>query len=888
MIRVFLLFIYGLLLAQQALSQRHVKDSLLNVLEKSARSSNKVDLLNALSYEYYNINDSIALAYATQALQEAVKLKYLKGVKQAYTLVGLGYVSNGDYQQAFANFYRSLQIVVKDGEAIATYTYNLLGNVHRDLSNYDSAIFYYNLSSKTNEKIGDKNAEATTLKNLGYTKILTSKNDEAINDLLKAENILRQQSKHDNYLMAEIWGHLGKAYEANLNFTKAQDYYTRMCSMAGKAEDNFLLIKCELNKAKLAFRLGDFSKSLEYCFEAVRISEVYAYPPQVAEIYIKIGDAYIELAQHDLATEYFFRALKITEKLKLQRLTAEIYSALSWINKEESSFTMALEYINRSQDIRENIHDQYGISNCHRIRGLIYHQLKQYSSAITELEKSRRIRESIGNLEGVAATVLNLSLVYEDQKKFSLALSLQQEAIAIQERIGNKQSLSGAYNNISRSFIRLGRLGDAENYLKKARSLIDQTKSRLDLRNNYGFYALLYEAHKNFAKAYEYQKLYQQLNDSIYTRSSAVKMAEMQTLYQLEKKDQEIQLLNNEKVIHKSQLEIQKSSLRFQLLIIVSVAGGLFLISAVALSIYRNSRRVRKLNMAISEQNEEIQAQAEELSESNRALTKLNAEIIEKNEEIQAQSEELIEASQSIAQINRSLEDKVEERTTELKQAYKELDTFFYRASHDFRRPLTTFMGLAEVAKITIKDPNALELFSKVNDTAHYLDKMLMKLQSISDVGGQELVYKEAFLKDIFDNVRDTFREDLKRKNIKTYCEIGLKESFYSYPALLRIIIENLVENSIFFSGVSDPIIRFKAYSSGGVVVMEIQDNGEGIPDEYQDRIFEMYFRANERSKGNGLGLYIVKKAAEKLNGIITVKSTLHVGTTFTVSFSGK
>jgi signal transduction histidine kinase len=396
------------------------------------------------------------------------------------------------------------------------------------------------------------------------------------------------------------------------------------------------------------------------------------------------------------------------------------------------------------------------------------------------------------------------------------------------------------------------------------------------------------ESQGNFKEALEFKNLYQSLNDSIYSEASAGKLAEMQALYQVEKKDQEIQLLSKERALQESQLQVQQAQLRQQRILIVTAVIGLLLISTVAYITYYYYRKIHKLNIEISEQNEEIQAQSEELSESNQTLTNLNNEIVEKNEEIQAQSEELIEANQTIAQINKHLEEKVEERTAELKKAYKELDTFFYRSSHDFRRPLTTFMGLAEVAKITVKDQNALELFSKVNDTAHYLDKMLVKLQSISDVGGQELVYKEIFLKEIFDTVCDTFREDLQRRNIKTFCEIDLKESFYSYPALLRIIIENLVENSIFFSGVEDPNIHFKAHRQESNVIIEVRDNGEGIGKEYLDRIFEMYFRANERSKGNGLGLYIVSKAVEKLSGQLSLQSEAHKGSVFTITFPGK
>jgi signal transduction histidine kinase len=268
----------------------------------------------------------------------------------------------------------------------------------------------------------------------------------------------------------------------------------------------------------------------------------------------------------------------------------------------------------------------------------------------------------------------------------------------------------------------------------------------------------------------------------------------------------------------------------------------------------------------------------------NIRMKRAHREITEQKEEIEAQSEDLKNANNIIAVINRKLEVKVQERTVELRQAYKELDTFFYRSSHDFRRPLTTFFGLAEVAKITVKDLNALELFAKVNDTARNLDKMLVKLQSISDLGGQQLVFKEVFLQEMFDEACDNFREDIDKKGIKTYCHVDLPYSFHSYPALVKIIVENLVENSISFSAGSKPFIRLTAREEENAkVVIEIEDNGEGIEDQYFQRVFEMYFRGSERSKGNGLGLYIVKKAVEKLNGTISFRSEVEKGSTFCI-----
>jgi signal transduction histidine kinase len=64
---------------------------------------------------------------------------------------------------------------------------------------------------------------------------------------------------------------------------------------------------------------------------------------------------------------------------------------------------------------------------------------------------------------------------------------------------------------------------------------------------------------------------------------------------------------------------------------------------------------------------------------------------------------------------------------------------------------------------------------------------------------------------------------------------------------------------------------------------LEVEDNGQGIGEQYQPMIFDMYFRGNDRSKGNGLGLYIVKKAVEKLNGTVSFTSSFGQGTVFSI-----
>jgi signal transduction histidine kinase len=101
----------------------------------------------------------------------------------------------------------------------------------------------------------------------------------------------------------------------------------------------------------------------------------------------------------------------------------------------------------------------------------------------------------------------------------------------------------------------------------------------------------------------------------------------------------------------------------------------------------------------------------------------------------------------------------------------------------------------------------------------------------------------------------------------------------------LKIILNNLMNNAIKYHDHNKqrPFIRISVSPTGEGTHFSVCDNGMGIPAEHHDKIFNMFYRASDKSKGSGLGLYIVKQSLGQLGGSVTLKSRLGEGSTFTV-----
>lgn len=222
----------------------------------------------------------------------------------------------------------------------------------------------------------------------------------------------------------------------------------------------------------------------------------------------------------------------------------------------------------------------------------------------------------------------------------------------------------------------------------------------------------------------------------------------------------------------------------------------------------------------------------------------------------------------------------------ELEHTNKELDRFVYSVSHDLSAPLRSIRGLVTLSRIEPMNDQLSTYVNHIETSVNKLDDFIAEILDYSRSERRAIVYEPVNLKKLCDEVLD----DLKF--LPGYNKINIDQSelatepIVSDEMRLKIIFTNLLSNAIKFHKTqlsNSCYIKIKSYLTEQHLVIKVEDNGEGIKPELQEKIFDMFFRASSTSKGSGLGLYIVKETVHRLGGIISVESKYGEGSTFTV-----
>ncbi len=223
-------------------------------------------------------------------------------------------------------------------------------------------------------------------------------------------------------------------------------------------------------------------------------------------------------------------------------------------------------------------------------------------------------------------------------------------------------------------------------------------------------------------------------------------------------------------------------------------------------------------------------------------------------------------------------------KNEELIKINEELDRFVYSASHDMRAPLMSIKGLTNIMKKESGGENLTQYLNLIDKSINKLDLFITDITNYSRNSRLEIETSRIDLEALVNESIESLKYMEEADKVPISIHVRSVTDFYSDARRVSVVFNNIVSNAIrYYNSWKKSYLRIEILVDERQAVVSFEDNGIGIADEFQDRVFKMFFRASFESKGSGLGLYIVKNTVDKLGGKISVQSKLGEGTTFTI-----
>jgi len=244
----------------------------------------------------------------------------------------------------------------------------------------------------------------------------------------------------------------------------------------------------------------------------------------------------------------------------------------------------------------------------------------------------------------------------------------------------------------------------------------------------------------------------------------------------------------------------------------------------------------------------------------------------------------------------------LEQKNTDLAKMNKELQSFAYISSHDLQEPLRkiqTFSTMIMDKEYQNLSDDGKDRFQRMQNAAKRMRALIEDLLTYSRASSNEKKFRNTDLNKILEEVKEDLKEELEQKHAQiettTLCRVNI------IPFQFRQMIYNLISNSLKFSNSSrSPYIKIRSEIASGAKLnnekllgdtvychITISDNGIGFEQQYNEKIFEVFQRLHtqEKYKGTGVGLAIVKKIVENHQGTITAKGEVDKGASFDIYF---
>jgi signal transduction histidine kinase len=569
----------------------------------------------------------------------------------------------------------------------------------------------------------------------------------------------------------------------------------------------------------------NISKAREYLAKGIDFSDKNHYVDGKIEGYMHYSFFHQLLGKNDSMMYYSLGALELSKKSNNLEIQAGVAHDIGNIYSYQGDYDKALYYCRQSLGIWTRIGHK-NIAGVLSDIGNIYYNKKDYVYALSFYRSAYENARQNNDALAYGYTLNNIGLVYSALDSFEKAIKYFETAINYYKIDLNKMGIANTEGNLGEVYLKTGRMDLALKHGAISLDLSKELNYKKGILDAYIHLAEVESKQGNFQKAWEYQKAASNYQDTLNNLNLSKKIADYQTRFEIERKDNEFKLLL---ASQKEQRARQNEINIFSGIILV-----LLLIIAI-LAINISMKRKRELNI-MSNLNSRITEQKKELEEANEIKTRL-----------------------------------------------------FSIVSHDFKSPLAslnlflTFLESGDFSAEEIKELSR-ELVIRMNITFSFIDNLLGWAQS--QLEGYNPVPVKTNLYDIVESSFDLYRNQALNKKIHFQNEINPADRVVTDDNMLKLVMRNLISNAIKYTGIEGHIIVTSRRQDKEIVI-SVCDDGIGINEETRKKLFSSQ-RVNTigtaNEPGTGLGLMLCKDFIEKNGGRIWVESEPGKGSVFSFS----
>ena len=422
--------------------------------------------------------------------------------------------------------------------------------------------------------------------------------------------------------------------------------------------------------------------SFSYSKQALLLAKEHDYATGEAQVHQLLGDIFYHQAAYEQALNHYFAAAEHYRKHRMHPPLASCYHRMGIIYYASKQPDLALNHQLKAHHLYSQLSDSLGIARILGSIGHLYEKKQQYDSAFYYQNRALSIYKHLEDTSGIAKIMENIGSVHEDKEDYENAFIYFTQAYNFNTLQGNQYELLSNLNNIGDVYRKTSHYDKALIFTQRALDLAYTLDEKNQISSALRDLGKTYHALKNDSLAFRYLNEGRELYEKIYTEESAKQIALLQTLFEIERKNNEILLLEQEQ---------QLSNFTK----IVAVAGG-FLVVILAITIISRQRfKIRKNRELIDEKEKAYQAErlSMKLELDNKKLSeqRLQDELMGKSKELTTHTLHTITKNQILEELKedilRILKDDARGHKKELKKIVKKIDLNFQRDNdwEDFR-----------------------------------------------------------------------------------------------------------------------------------------------------------------------------------------------------------